>query len=198
LLLGLMLGWWLRKRIEPAPPLPPGPPRRPPRIPDNFGEQDLSSTLGLRLAGAPADGRALSSSSSQKVIWVESGNEVLVHLDSLRTQILDSALLVSVDLETDQTGRTPLVVALALGKTDDPAGLIAVTDDLPRGNGLLASRWGKTLQDAIWAGLLGLATDHASERGLTPQAIATSLGTLHLRAGAAPSVVAAAPAGVAR
>jgi hypothetical protein len=100
-------------------------------------------------------------------------------------------LLLSVDLETDQTGRTPLVVALALGNADDPAGLVATTDELPHGNGLLASRWGKPLQDAVWASLLGLATDHAEERGLAPQSITASAGTLQLSAATRPSLIVA-------
>jgi hypothetical protein len=85
------------------------------------------------------------------VIWVDRGDEVLVHLDSVRVKIADRLLLMSVDLETDQTGRTPLIAAFALGDDKDPAGLVAVTDDLPRGNGVLASRWGKILQEALWA-----------------------------------------------
>jgi hypothetical protein len=106
-----------------------------------------------------------------------------VHLDSTRVRILDRTLLVSVDLETDQTGRTPLVVALALGDAADPAGLIAVADALPRGNGLLAARWGQTLQSAVWASMLGLAFDHALERNQAPRGISVRAGQLQLHAG---------------
>jgi hypothetical protein len=88
----------------------------------------------------------------------------------------------SVDLETDQTGRTPLVVAFALGSRDD-AGLVAATDELPRGNGLLAARWGPALRAAAWASLLMLAQDHANERGAAPLGLALTGGQLHLHAG---------------
>jgi len=53
------------------------------------------------------------------VIWVDGGDEVLVHLESVQAKMLDGGvLLVSVDLETDQTGRTPLIVRLALANSD--------------------------------------------------------------------------------
>jgi hypothetical protein len=125
------------------------------------------------------------------VIWVDRGDEVLVHLDSISIRISVGVLLVSVDLETDQTGRTPLVVTLALGVPGDPAGLVAVTDELPRGNGLLAARWGQTLQQAVWASLLQVAGDHAAERGLHPLGITASESFITLLAG--PALIAVAP-----
>jgi len=124
------------------------------------------------------------------VIWVEGGDEVLVHLDSIQTRIQAGMLLVSVDLESDQTGRATMVVPLALGSATDPAGLVAVTDHYPRGNGLLASRWGEALQAAVWATILGIASDHAGERGAAPAGISTTTGTLTLHAG--PALTAAA------
>jgi hypothetical protein len=200
--LGGLLGWLLKSART---PVEPGKPPRPPtsclplEIPDSFDEKSLTATLTLRLAGLPADGSAPNfRSAPQKVIWVDHGDEVLVHLDSVQTRILDRTLLVSVDLESDQTGRTPLVVAFALGNPNDPAGLVAVTDDLPRGNGLLASRWGRVVQDAIWASMLGLADDHAKERRAAPLAITLASGSLHLHAATAASVTAPPPVGAAQ
>ena len=142
----------------------------------------------MRLAGTPADGTKPSEQAPSKAIWVEGGDEVLVHLDSIQTRILDGMLLVSVDLESDQTGRATMVVPLALGGANDPAGLVAVTDQFPRGNGLLASRWGEALQAAVWATILGIASDHAGERGAAPVGISTAAGTVTLHAGPALSV----------
>jgi hypothetical protein len=111
------------------------------------------------------------------------GDEVLIHLDSIRTRILDRMLLVSVDLETDQTGRTTMVVPLALGNATDAAGLVAVTDEYPRGNGLLASRWGKAVQAAVWSTMLSIAREHATERSAAPLGISASVGGMNLHAG---------------
>jgi hypothetical protein len=116
------------------------------------------------------------------VVWVDGGDEVLVHLDAAQVRILDRALLVSVDLETDQTGRTPLTVVLALGNATDPSGLVATTDEFPRGHGLLAARWGSALQAAVWSSLLGLAHDHATERGKAPRGLSAAPGLLTLHA----------------
>ena len=166
------------------------------KIPDRFDESGLASAFSARLGGTPSDGSPSPPSSQQAVIWVDRGDEVLVHLDSVRTQIRDGLLLVSVDLETDQTGRTPLVTAFALGNATDTAGLVAVTSDLPQGNGILASRWGKTLREALWSGLLGIALDHASERSVAPIGFIASAGGLQLHAGAAPSALGPSSSGI--
>jgi len=155
------------------------------KIPDTFNEQSLASALSQHLAGNAANGAGILATGAKAVIWIDRGDEVLVHLDSVRTKINDRLLLVSVDLETDQTGRASLIVALALGNATDPAGLIASTDELPRGNGMLAARWGKALQNAVWGSLLAVASAHASERLGAPVAISAAAGVLRFTSGAA-------------
>ncbi len=155
------------------------------RIVPNLDETALALELGFRLTGTPANGARFDSGKAAelaRVIWVEDGDEVLVHLDSTKVRILDGVLLVSVDLETDQTARQPLVVALALGD-DERAGLVAVTDELPHGNPVLAARWGRALQTAVWSSLLGLVDDHAAEQKESPLAITSVKGTLRLQSG---------------
>jgi hypothetical protein len=188
ILILLALVWLLARLPLPfAPPGLPGPPGPPgaPSIPDRFDEPALAAELSLRVAGFPADGSLLTVAQGvPAVIWADAGDEVLVHLDSLKTRMLDGMLLVSVDLETDQTGRSSLVVPFAL--THDPndlAGLIATTEEYPRGLGALAARWGRTLQAALWAGLLSIAQDHATQRSSAPRTIVINRGTLHLEAG---------------
>jgi hypothetical protein len=178
LLIGIRIGWLLARRSRPGPPYTP-----PPVVPDTFDESTLPAALAVRLAGTTANGAALAASPGNQVIWVDAGDEVLVHLDSIQTKVLDRMVLISVDLETDQTGRTPLIVNFALGNAQDPAGLVAVTDEYPRGNGSLAARWGETVQAALWSTLLGLAQDHATERGKAPSGISAATGVLTLHAG---------------
>lgn len=191
-LLGLLVGWLLFRRRarrswrpSPPPPAPPIPKLPCPLVPDQLDAPALAIAIAGRLAGPPADGtRARDVASPPRVVWVEDGDEVVVHLDSTAVEFVDGeTLLVSVDLESDQTGRQPLVVALVLGALDDPAGLLAVTDELPRGNALLASRWGASLQEAVFGGLIGLAADHAAERRGAPRGLSLDGGTLRLRAG---------------
>jgi hypothetical protein len=160
---------------RPCPPL---------KVPNQLDEKILAAQLTVRLAGTSADGTAASAQLPDTILWIDNGDEVLVHLDSLRTAILDGMILVSIDLETDQTGRATMVVPFAVGKPGDPAGLVAVTEEFPRGNGVLASRWGSVIQAAAWSSLLSLANDHASERFASPLGIAAQKGSLSLQAGA--------------
>jgi len=154
----------------------------PPAIPDQLAGPAIADFLKARLAGTPADGSAFSGPTPTQVVWVDGGDEVLVHLASTTTQIVGQSVLVSIDLECDQTGRTPLVVAFALPSSDE-GGLVVATDAYPRGNGLLASRWGPAVQAAAWSAMLTLASDHASERDLAPLGLALTGGQLHLIAG---------------
>jgi hypothetical protein len=206
IVLAFLLGWflarWFRKSEgtpqppppSPSPPPPPPPPPSPTfSIPDNFSEQALPAALSSRLMGTPADGvpAAAGSAPLSQVIWVDGGHEVLVHLDSTQVQILDGLLLVSVDLETDQTPRSALVCVFALGSTGDQAGLVATTDEFPRGNGDLAASWGKQFQQAVWSSILALANDHATERDQAPRGVFATAGTLSLSAGPRMAVSAA-------
>jgi hypothetical protein len=157
---------------------------RPLRIPDSFDAFTLAKELALRIAGSPADGSVPAALTSPAIIWVDAGSEVLAHLDSIQARLLNGTLLVSIDLETDQTGRSPLIVALTISADPkDPAGLVATTDEYPRGHGQLAARWGRPLQAAVWASLLSIAQDHAAERSGAPRSITITANCLTLQAG---------------
>lgn len=195
LLIGIFLGWFLawgfrKETPPPPPPSPPPPVCSAPKIPDQFDAPALSKVLSVRLAGTPANGAMLSAPVGNKVIWIDGGDEVLVHLDSIQIRILDRMVLISIDLESDQSGRSPLIVSFALGNSTDPAGLVAATDEYPRGDGSLAARWGEAVQAALWSTVLGLAQDHATERGTTPLGISAAPGTLTLHADAPVEVMA--------
>jgi hypothetical protein len=157
------------------------------RYPDRFTEASLAAELSVRLTGKPAAGgifpTPVTEGRATAVVWVEAGSEVLVYLDSVKVRIAGNVLAVSIDLDSDQTGRTPLIVTLALGGTADPVGMLAVTDDLPRGNGLLAARWGGSVTSAVWGALLALLRDFAAERRLSPVGICISGAALQLVAG---------------
>lgn len=157
-------------------------------VPQVLDEPALVSHLGPRLAGPRADGVRPDEppeAAPDRVVWVDAGDEVLVHLDSLKARVLERTILVALDLETDQTGRSTLVCAFALGGDKDPAGLLAVTEELPQGHPLLAARWGRAVQAAIWNGLLELAGEQARSRNAAPLSISIAQGKLKLGAGAA-------------
>ena len=183
LAVGAALGWWAanRRRGEHQHEPPP------PKVPDRVTPAGLGVELKARLGGAAFTGGG--GTTPSQLVWVDGGDEVLVHVDSLTTRALDGALLVSVDLETDQTGRQPLVVVLSMAAADDGAGLVAVTEDVPRGDPVLAARWGAALQNAVWAALTELARAHADERAGAPRALVVTADGLRLVAGAPLRVV---------
>ena len=149
-------------------------------VPDKIAGAELASMLRTRVMGASVT-RAPAPMSSARVVWVDGGDEVLVHLDSLTTQLVGSTILVSLDLECDQSGRAALVVPFAISSSDS-AGLVAATDQLPRGNGILAARWGAAVREAAWSAMLALASAHAKERGLAPRGFSIDGGDIHLTA----------------
>lgn len=178
-LLGVWIGWWWfrgHRRPEPA-PCPP------PKIADQYTAPELAQALSVQLVGTPADGsRTPAAPVSGPVVWVEKGDEVLIHLDTTQVRMQNGCLLVSIDLESDQTGRQPLIMALSLSDGTDGGGLIATSDELPRGNALLAARWGGALQSAVWASLLKMSQQHAFEREKAPRGISISGDSLHFHA----------------
>jgi len=144
---------------------------------DTLDERTLRGLIQRALAGN-ADLAAVPASRDRAVVWDDSGDQTLVHLDSVVLRLLANSLVVSVDLETVETGRAPLIVVFAFGTERDPAGLVATTDALARGNAMLAARWGRVLQETIWAALIGEAQAHADERGKVPLSMHVAKGGL--------------------
>ena len=155
-------------------------------VPDEVVGVALADLLRSKVAGLSTTGDPLPQTAPRAVVWVDGGDEVLVHLDSLATRIVGSAVLVSIDLETDEVPRSSLVVVFALGRTNK-AGLVATTDALPRGNGLLAARWGVAVREAAWSALLALSLEHATERNLQPHGLVVADGRLSFIADAPPA-----------
>jgi len=134
--------------------------------------------------GEAADEETARGKPTKRVVWVDAGDEALVHLDSVAARIVGTTLIMSVDLETDETGRAPVIVRFALGTRDDPGGLLAATDEVPHGPASLVSRWGAAVQIALWNSLLSLAVDLAAQHGGEPSALAIDDGRLVLRTAA--------------
>lgn len=122
-------------------------------MPEEFDDRAVQAALARRLAG-PCDERS-------RIVWVKDGDEVVVWLDTLSVQLEPGAVRARIDLETEQTGRAPQDVVIAVAEPSAPPSLLAVTDETARGDARLAARWGQTLQDAVWGTLLELADDAA-------------------------------------
>lgn len=156
------------------------------RVGDRLGEDEIAARIRNALAGqpasaAPSNAAALGSAPPNVVLWEDAGDEVLVHLDSLRVLLPERMVVVSVDLESDQTQRAPVILRFVFGSTEDAFGMVASTDELPHGNPVLAARWGTIVREVVWAALIGTVEEHARERGLAPQAIHFLKGHVRLR-----------------
>jgi len=137
------------------------------QVADTLGESSAVALIQQALAGnKPLPDSPVGA--TRMLLWDDLGDQALVHVDSVVVRFVKRFAFVSVDLETEQTGRAALIVALAFGSTQDGAGLYATTDQLPRGHPLLAARWGELLQHTVWSAFIDLARQHASERGKAP------------------------------
>ncbi len=152
----------------------------PPEVPARLDPRPVAAALRPILAGAPAAGGTVAVGSRSAVVWVDGGHEVVAHLDSLTARVLDGALFFSLDLESDQTGRAPVLVRFAVPTGTDDAGLVVATDEVAGGHPVLAARWGAAVQDAVWSGLLTLAQEHAAASGQVPAGISAVAGSLRL------------------
>lgn len=182
ILLVLWMGWRRRAPEPPARRRPTPVPEAPGReVPDAVAPERLAPLLTPRLVGDTLDGTP--APSAPAVVWVDGGDEVVVHLDSLAVAVDDGVLLVRLDLETDETGRATLVVAFAVGEDED-GGVLLTTEDRPRGPDVLVARWGDAVIEAAHAAVLDLAATHAAERGGAPRALYAKGGALRFVADA--------------
>jgi hypothetical protein len=155
-------------------------PKRRFEIPPRLDEATLAAAIARRLVSPETLPKGYGAPGS--VVWTDGADEVLVHLPSLKVALRDRLVAVSLDLECDQTGRETLVLPFAVGGARDPAGLIAATESLPRGDGLLVGRWGRIVQDAVWSALLAVVDDYATRLKKLPFGFTASDGVLSLRA----------------
>lgn len=88
------------------------------------------------------------------VVWSEAGSEIVVMPETAAVRVGSGWVVVSLDVETDQTGRVKLQLVFAVGRAGDGDGLrVASTLAMADPSGLL-SHWGTGLQEAIWSGVL--------------------------------------------
>ncbi len=136
----------------------------------------LARLFAVRLA---AGAQAPNGGPAPRVVWNDGGDELLLHLDSLRTRFSRDALSVGLDVETDQTGRQPVQVVFSLAG-DAGQALVAATEELPRGDERVVARWGRALQDALWAVLVGAAQQQAAAQPGARPVMAIERGQIRL------------------
>ena len=124
---------------------------------------------------------------SGEVVWTLQGNELLVRPGRVSASTRPGLILVTIPVHCDQVKAADVLVAFAVGDASRPAGLVAVTEDRPRGPTEVVDLWGEALTAFAWALLLRLSSSLAGTAGedldgapLVPAAIAADQGALRV------------------
>jgi len=143
------------------PPRPLDPGGVGPEIPLNPDElQKLVTVAVPKAAGLPPG------SAADSVVWTLAGNELLVLLAKVTVKLVgDGIALVLIPVHCDQVQEATVTVPIALGDDKRPAGLLAATEDRPRGPAAVVDVWGDALTALAWQVLLAAATGVAAGAG---------------------------------
>ena len=120
------------------------------------GDQ-LTALLRARLAGG-----------EEVTLWAERGDRVLVHAAGTTAEVFPRGLVITVPLETAETGRAPVSVALALPSGDEEPDRVMATEEDAEGEPILVGRWGAALQEALYGSLLEVLEEKARASGGEP------------------------------
>ena len=155
----------------------------PPDVPARLDPRPLATALAPVLAGRPANGLAPPGTSATRpampktVIWVDGGDEIVAHLDSLTIRLLTA----------------PSSRPRPRRRLDWPRPVAAASRSVRRTTPRVLSRdaevaWQPGVRRPMGAGgaergvgaLLGLAQEHATAHGRAPQGISAVGGALRL------------------
>lgn len=108
---------------------------------------------------------ALKPARSQAILLREGDNELLVEAGKIDLRFADGLVIVAIPVRCDQTKRTIVSVPFAVGSGKRRAGLIAATEQQPRGPAAVIQLWGEALTALAWQALLSASAALAAESG---------------------------------
>jgi hypothetical protein len=116
----------------------------------------------------PALQRLFTAAASERPqeIWVRDDSELLVHVGRTTLTLADGLVLVRVPVMCNEVGSTVVEIPFAVGSKERPAGMIAATEDHPRGDERLMALWGEPLVAFAWRALLKVAAQAAAAVGV--------------------------------
>lgn len=145
--------------------------------------QALLRAAALDVADAESD------SAQGRVLWRHAGSELLVVPGRLQVRLSEGLLAISLPVQCDQTGDAMVHVSFAIGSARRPAGLVATTEERPRGPDVVVDLWGERVVAYLWRSLLELLESLAAESGrdedgapLLPAAMQASANGLTVQA----------------
>ena len=106
-------------------------------------------------AGAPAT-----------VVWQLHDHELQVFVSQVQVKLDDGLISVSIPVSCDQVTSAIVQVPFAIGSKAAPAGMIAATEQAPRGPDVIVKVWGEALVAFAWHTLLTVLTKIAGRVGV--------------------------------
>ncbi|MGL6109592.1 MAG: hypothetical protein ACRC2B_05770 [Rubrivivax sp.] len=122
----------------------------------------------LQRAAADAAGLVDARAAEAGVLWQSAAGELLVRPAQLRLQMRDGLLGISLPIFCDQTGAAEVHITFAVGSPQRAAGLLATTEERPRGPAAVVDGWGDALVGLAWQAVLTLLEGLAAESGRDP------------------------------
>jgi hypothetical protein len=99
-------------------------------------------------------------------IWTSGGSELLVQTGKIRVSLDDGLVVIGVPVSCDQVASVVIQIPFATGSKDSPAGMIAATEDRPRGPAAIVDFWGEALIAFAWRIFLTATTRAAAAGGV--------------------------------
>jgi len=99
------------------------------------------------------------------VLWREGDRELLVDPAKVTAQFADGVVVVSIPVSCDQVGNAVVHVTFVVGNPKQPAGLLAATENRPRGPAVIVDAWGDNLVAFAWHVLVEVTANVAGAAG---------------------------------
>ena len=159
-----------------AQPLPPGKVGAP--LPVSGADLPVLARAAIRAAsGCPRT--ADRSSPIGGVTWVGRRSRAVRGGRAGDVKLAPGAIAVTIPVRCDQTGATEVDVSFAIGLPDRPLGLVAATEDRPRGPDAVVNVWGDALIALAWQCLLDVASGVSAASGSDTAGMPLIASSLH-------------------
>jgi hypothetical protein len=115
------------------------------------------------------------------VVWVDGDRELFVLVTEVQVALAPGVVAVTIPVQCDQTGPTQVHVSFAVGTSKRPLGMVAASEQRPRGPRAVVDVWGDALLAFAWQVVLDVAAGTAAHAGqdtagafLLPAALAST------------------------
>jgi hypothetical protein len=99
------------------------------------------------------------------VLWREGDLELLVQPAGVTARFGTGMVVVTIPVSCDQTGATEVHVTFVVGDQKRPAGMLATTEQRPRGPAVIVDAWGDSLVAYAWHVVVEVMTNVAGAAG---------------------------------